>query len=245
VNHSCWDCTLENGSLRLGLRTLSGFSERFAQRIEELRPFTSVVDFSRRTALGKSVIKLLADADAFHSLELDRRQALWQSLAQETKQQPLLAGLNDDELLPSCLPAMSELEQVLADYRTQGMSLRAHPLSFYREEMNELKIAPAAELPKLRNGQFVRVAGLVLVRQRPSTAKGITFVTLEDETGVANLIIRMDIWEKYYQVARTASSLIASGRLQIHQEVIHVLVAKLENLAGCVGAMKSQSRDFH
>jgi error-prone DNA polymerase len=108
-----------------------------------------------------------------------------------------------------------------------------------------LKIAPAGELPNLRDGQFVRVAGLVLVRQRPSTAKGITFVTLEDETGVANLIIRMDVWEKYYQVARTASSLVASGRLQIHKEVIHVLVAKLENLAGCIGAMKSQSRDFH
>ena len=232
-------------SLRLGLRTLSGLSERFAKQIEQLRPFTSLVDFSRRTALGKPVIKLLADADAFHSLELDRRQALWQSLAQEKKNQPLLAGLEDDELLPSALPTMSELDEVMADYRTQGMSLRAHPLSFYRAEMNELKITPAGELPQLRDGQPICVAGLVLVRQRPSTAKGITFVTLEDETGVANLIIRVDIWEKYYQVARTSSSLIASGRLQIQREVIHVLVTKLESLAGRIGGMKSQSRDFH
>jgi error-prone DNA polymerase len=245
VNHSNWNCTLENHALRLGLRTLSGLSERFAKTIEGLRPFTSVVDFSRRTALGKPVIKLLADADAFHSLELDRRQALWQSLAQEKKDQPLLAGLEDDELLPSALPTMSELDEVMADYRTQGMSLRAHPLSFYRQEMVELKITPASELANLRDGQFVRVAGLVLVRQRPSTAKGITFVTLEDETGVANLIVRVDVWEKYYQVARTASSLIASGRLQIQRELIHVLVTKLESLAGCIGGMKSQSRDFH
>lgn len=245
VNHSDWNCTMENRALRLGLCTLSGFSERFAARIEQLRPFTSVVDFSRRTELGKPVIKLLADADAFHSLELDRRQALWQSLAQEKKEQPLLAGLEDDELLPSALPAMSELEEVLADYRTQGLSLRGHPLSFYREEMNQLQITPAGELASGQNGQFVRVAGLVLVRQRPSTAKGITFVTLEDETGVANLIIRVDVWEKYYQVARAASAIIASGRLQIQREVIHVLVAKLENLAGCIGGMKSQSRDFH
>jgi error-prone DNA polymerase len=245
VNHSDWDCTLENRALRLGLRTLGGFSERFAAKIEQLRPFTSVVDFSRRTELGKPVIKLLADADAFHSLELDRRQALWQSLAQEKKEQPLLAGLDDDELLPSALPVMSEFEEVMADYRTKGLSLRAHPISFYRAEMNQLQITPSGELANGRHGQFVRVAGLVLVRQRPSTAKGITFVTLEDETGVANLIIRVDVWEKYYQVARTASSLIASGRLQIQREVIHVLVAKLENLVGCISEMKSQSRDFH
>lgn len=245
VNHSDWDCTLENRALRLGLRTLSGFSERFAAKIEQLRPFTSVVDFSRRTELGKPVIKLLADADAFHSLELDRRQALWQSLAQEKKRQPLLAGLDDDELLPSELPVMSEFEEVMADYRTKGLSLRAHPISFYREEMNQLQITPSGELANGRHGQFVRVAGLVLVRQRPSTAKGITFVTLEDETGVANLIIRVHVWEKYYQVARTASSLVASGRLQIQREVIHVLVTKLENLVGCISEMKSQSRDFH
>ncbi len=274
VNHSDWDCTLEHlgaklprshalrdgincrgGSagaspsqgiaLRLGLRTLSGLSERFAARIGQLRPFTSVVDFSRRTELGKPVIKLLADGDAFHSLELDRRQALWQSLAQAKKEQPLLAGLENDELLPSALPAMSEFEQVMADYRTKGLSLRAHPISFYREELNALQVTPAGELASGRHGQFVCVAGLVLVRQRPSTAKGITFVTLEDESGVANLIIRVDVWEKYYQVARTASSLIASGRLQIQREVIHVLVAKLENMMGRVGEMKSQSRDFH
>ncbi|WP_425614343.1 error-prone DNA polymerase [Anatilimnocola sp. NA78] len=244
VNHSDWDCTLEQGALRLGLRSISGLSQLHGDRIAQTRPFRSIADFGCRSELGKSVIKLLASADAFQSVALDRRQALWQSLAQE-KQLPLLAGLDDDENLPTALPQMSGLEQVLADYRTKGMSLRAHPISFFREQLDSLHITPAAKLADTEDGTFVRVAGLVLVRQRPSTAKGITFVTLEDETGVANLIIKVDVWERYYQVARTASSLIASGRLQHQKGVIHVLVAKMEHLAGRVGEMKSQSRDFH
>ncbi|QDU27994.1 Error-prone DNA polymerase [Anatilimnocola aggregata] len=245
VNHSEWDCTLEAGAMRLGLRTIAGLSATVVSRIAQARPFCSVTDFTERTELGVPVVKLLADADAFHSLQLDRRQALWQSLAQEPKKLPLLAGLADEEDVPSELPAMSGLEQVLADYRTQGLSLRAHPLSFFRDEMQSLQITPAAELSEKPDGTSIKVAGLVLVRQRPSTAKGITFVTLEDETGVANLIIRVEVWDRYYKVARTAAALIATGRLQNQREVIHVLVTKLENLAGRVGGMKSQSRDFH
>src|SRR4029077_8410263 len=100
--------------------------------------------------------------------------------------------------------------------------------------LSQLCVVPAAKLASMQDGRFVRVAGLVLVRQRPSTAKGITFVTLEDETGVANLIIRMDVWERFYTVARTAPALIASGRLQNQQGVIHVLVSRLENLSDSV-----------
>ena len=103
---------------------------------------------------------------------------------------------------------------------------------------------PAAELANLRDGRFVRVAGLVLVRQRPGTAKGITFVTIEDETGVANLIIRMDVWERFYHVARTAAAYVASGRLQNQQGVIHVLVSRLENMNESLAELRSRSRDF-
>ncbi|WP_254509058.1 error-prone DNA polymerase [Anatilimnocola floriformis] len=245
VNHSDWDCTLESGAVRLGLRLISGLSHAQGTRIKEARPFCSVVDFAHRTALGKPVIQRLATADAFQSLTMSRRQALWQSLAQDQKQMPLLAGMEDDDALPGTLPMMSGLEEVLADYRTKGLSLRAHPLSFFRERLDELQITPSSQLAHTPDGQFVRVAGLVLVRQRPSTAKGITFVTLEDETGVANLIVRVDIWEQYYQVARTAKALIAAGRLQNQKGVIHVLVTNMENLTGRLGGMKSQSRDFH
>lgn len=244
VNASQWNCTLEDGALRLGLRMIGGLSESLVDDIVKQRPYRTIADFTRRTGLGKAVIKRLADADAFRSLQLDRRQALWQSLAQE-KPLPLLANIDDDDTVPDTLPEMNGLQEVLADYRTQGLTLREHPMSFFRAAMNRLKITPASQLAQTRDGKFVRVAGLVLVRQRPSTARGITFVTLEDETGVCNLIIRPEIWERFYQVARTAPSLIASGRLQNQQSVIHVLVSKLESLAGQLGEMKSQSRDFH
>jgi error-prone DNA polymerase len=142
------------------------------------------------------------------------------------------------------LPAMDARQEVFADYRTASLSLKAHPISFFRSQLNELHIVPANELAGMRDGRFVRVAGLVLVRQRPGTAKGITFVTLEDETGTANLIIRMDVWERFYQVARTAPAFIASGRLQNQQNVIHVLVSRLENLNDAVNNLRLRSRDF-
>lgn len=139
---------------------------------------------------------------------------------------------------------MTAQQEVFADYRTAGLSLKAHPISFFRDQLNQLRIVPAAELASIRDGRFVHVAGLVLVRQRPGTAKGITFVTLEDETGVANLIIKMDVWNRFYTVARTAPAYIAHGRLQNQQGVIHVLVQRLENLSITLQEIRSRSRDF-
>jgi error-prone DNA polymerase len=141
---------------------------------------------------------------------------------------------------------MSLSQQVLADYQTLGMSLKAHPLSFHRKELDEIGVLNSEGLSKVRNGRMVRVAGLVLVRQRPSTAKGITFVTLEDETGVSNLIVRQDVWSRFHRIARTATAMIAHGRLQNSNEgVIHVLVTKLEDLSERLKGLSSQSRDFH
>jgi error-prone DNA polymerase len=135
---------------------------------------------------------------------------------------------------------MNGQEEVFADYKTAGLSLKAHPISFFRNRLNKLRITPANQLASMKDGCYARVAGLVLVRQRPGTAKGITFVTLEDETGIANLIIRMDVWEKFHTIARTASAFIASGKLQNQQNVIHVLVAKLERLD--IKSLRSTSR---
>jgi error-prone DNA polymerase len=237
-------------SLRLGLRQILGFSEADARAIESARrvgPFTSITDFARRTGLGPAVISRLASANAFGSLALDRRGALWQALAVEPPRHdlPLLKSLppEDDPLVP--LPQMAPQDEVFADYRTTSLSLREHPIAFHREWLNSQKILPAGELAYTADGRMVDVAGLVLVRQRPSTAKGITFVTLEDETGVANLIIRPDIWQKFYRPARTASALVAHGRLQNQQDVIHVLVTRLTDLSDLIRGMRSQSRDFH
>ncbi|MBX7073045.1 MAG: error-prone DNA polymerase [Pirellulales bacterium] len=245
VNYSHWDCVLEGGAVRLGLRLVSGLSAAHAARVEKgRRPFRSLDDLVRRTGLKPATIALLARSDAFGSLALTRRQSLWQSLSHETKSQPLLADLEDDEPLAE-LPAMSDQEEVAADFRLLGLSLKAHPMSFLRGEMEQLRVTPAAQLRAGKDGGLVRVAGIVLVRQRPSTAKGITFVTLEDETGVANLIIRMQVWERYHRVARTAVALVAQGRLQIQHDVVHVLVSKLEDVGARLRVAASQSRDFH
>jgi DNA polymerase III alpha subunit len=145
---------------------------------------------------------------------------------------------------PFPLPRMSAAEEVLADYRSTGLSLRAHPLEFLRSELNRMGVVPAVGLASWPEGKPVRVAGIVLVRQRPGTAKGITFVTLEDETGQANLIIRPGVWRRWRQAALGATLMLAHGRLQRQGQIIHVLCTKLEDLSGRLRALVSRSRDF-
>ena len=142
------------------------------------------------------------------------------------------------------LPPMSPAEEVLADYRTAGLSLRGHPLGFLRAELEQRGAVPAADLKTWPNSRPVSVAGIVLVRQRPGTAKGITFVTLEDETGTANLIIRPHVWKRYRAAALSATVMLASGQLQRQGEVIHVLCTRLEDLSEWMQGIGSQSRDF-
>ncbi len=250
VNSSQWDCTLEHRALRLGLRSISGLSETHARVIEQARregAFRGWQDFVRRTRLSRAVVSRLAGADAFSSLGLNRRGALWQALGEEKRatRQPLFEQLEpaDEPAVP--LPPLEIAEEVAADYRTAGLSLRAHPMQFQRQRLDALGIVPANRLATHPPDRHIRVAGIVLVRQRSSTAKGITFVTLEDETGTVNLIIRQDVWQRFYRMARTAAGFIAAGRLQRQGEVIHVLVSKLEDLGESLRGLASQSRDFH
>jgi error-prone DNA polymerase len=146
------------------------------------------------------------------------------------------------------LPPMQLYEEVVADYRTAGLSLRAHPISFYRDQLDRLGITPASRLVELKNDAPVRVAGLVLLRQRPGTAKGITFVTLEDETGTVNLVVHQHMWDRYYAIARRAPAWIAHGHIQTTTEsfapVIHVVVARLEALAEQLHQLDVKARDF-
>ncbi|MBN1589859.1 MAG: error-prone DNA polymerase, partial [Pirellulales bacterium] len=180
----------------------------------------------------------------FGSLSLDHRQSLWHSLGQDAKRLPLFDGLDvpDDE--PDGLPPMRPAEKVLADYRAVGLSLRAHPISFLRDRLARRGVIRAADLKTTRDGRPVRVSGIVLVRQRPGTARGITFVTLEDESGVANLIIRPDVWRRFRTAALGATVLLAAGRLQHREDVVHVLVNRLENLSEWLATLGPQSRDF-
>jgi len=149
-----------------------------------------------------------------------------------------------DGQTPLEIRPLAPAEEVLADYRTTGLSLRAHPMEFLRAGLDRLGVAPARQLAVLPNGGPVRVAGIVLVRQRPSTAKGITFVTLEDETGLANLVIRPDVWRRFRQAALGATLLLVQGRLERYGQVIHVLVGRLEDLSQQMGELAPQSRDF-
>jgi error-prone DNA polymerase len=142
------------------------------------------------------------------------------------------------------LPPISPAEEVLADYRSLGLSLNAHPMQFLRAGLDQLGVARAEQLKVLPNDRPVGVAGIVLVRQRPGTAKGITFVTLEDETGTANLIIRQNVWKRYRDAALGAQVLLAHGQLQRQGRVIHVITTKLENLSDRMRELTAKSRDF-
>jgi error-prone DNA polymerase len=256
VNLSEWDCSLQRGdngidwALRLGLRMIAGLRADVAEVIVESRKsggdFSSVVDFTRRTGLGRATISSLTQADAFGSVNQDRREALWQALGQEKQpvHQPLFSGLDDADDDAFYLPKLTPQQQVTEDYRTVGLSLRAHPISFHRERLDELGARTHRSLKEGLNDDSVIVAGLVILRQRPATAKGITFVTLEDETGSANIVVMPHVWQRYFQVARRSAAWVVHGKLEKKNNVIHVLAIRLEDMAGQLGALKIQRRDF-
>jgi error-prone DNA polymerase len=227
---------------------IGGFRSAAAGAIAAARasgPFRSLSDLARRARLGRSVLEALADADAFGSLALDRREALWHALGQDRSPQasPLFAGVDDDEP-PVTLPVLNPFDQVVADYQTTGLSLKGHPMAFYRGQLDRLRVTPADQLAKLTHGRRVTVAGIVLLRQRPSTAKGITFVTLEDESGCANLVVRQTTWDRFFRVARRSPAWVVHGTLESKDNVVHVLADRLEDLSVRLGELRTRSRDF-
>ncbi|MGE3316396.1 MAG: error-prone DNA polymerase [Planctomycetaceae bacterium] len=254
VNYSLWDCTLEPcdhlHALRLGFRMVSGLSQTFVDRLIKTRSsglFDSFEDFASRTGLSSAVLSKLSKADAFGSISMRRRQAHWQSLPSR-QPLPLFDDDNvtkDSEEPPAQLPQPTPLSEVVADYRAVGLSLKDHPMKFLRPMLRRLRVLKAADLATHPPDRRVKVAGLVLLRQRPGTAKGITFVTIEDETGQANLIIHQQTWERHHQTARTASAMIAHGILQRQDSVIHIVVSRLQDLSRLLTDLQTPSRDFH
>jgi len=259
VNASNWDCTLEDGrkaaghlyprhadmktdvhsdkALRLGFRQISGFSEDEARLIETLRGngFDSVRDLWLRTRLKPSTLERLAAADAFHSLGLTRREALWAVCALrragDKDDLPLFGRVSMPELEPDTeLPAMPPGQQVMEDYRNLHLSLKAHPVSFLRADFAAREILRNEQLPGIASGCRVTVGGLVLVRQRPGTAKGVIFATLEDETGIVNVIVWPKVFEAFRPVVLGARLISVTGKLQNAESVIHVVAEKVEDL---------------
>ena len=239
VDYSDWNCTLEPSAdgfaLRLGMRQVDGMREDAAARIMDARdrPYVDVADLKNRARLDRGQIRKLAEADAMRNMGIDRRQALWQ--AQALKDAPDLpifthADARDEGAEPPVLlPAMPQAEQVVADYQTLRLSLKAHPISFFRRSLRKQGFIAAGDLPSLNHGRKVSLAGLVLVRQKPGSAKGVCFITLEDETGVANLVIWPKLFEHYRPVIMSARLLVVHGRVQTDGRVIHVVADRLEN----------------
>src|SRR5947207_5317529 len=224
-------------ALRLGFRQISGFSEEHALRIESSRGrgFDSVRDLWLRTRLPPSVLERLANADAFGSLGLTRRDALWAvralQRAGDKDDLPLFRRVSMPEMEPDVdLPPMPPGEQVIEDYRHLHLSLKQHPVSFLRRDLEARGIVRHELLPTIANGARVTVAGLVLVRQRPGTAKGVIFMTLEDETGIANTIVWQRMFELYRPIVIGARLVAVTGPLQNPSGVIHGVMERIEDL---------------
>jgi error-prone DNA polymerase len=255
----------EQPAIRLGLEQVYGLGESAGMRIEAARTdgrFRLLRDLARRAGLGRESLLHLARAGALGSLGLDRRRAVWEAMRflDRPGSMPLLEQLDEDEddeskssvndtsfsneTLPNrlCLPPMSRQEEVIADYRTTGLSLVAHPLHFERPRCTTQGIDTIATATAAPEGRRVEVAGIVLTRQRPATAKGMIFLSIEDETGAANIVVRPDVWEHADAAARRAAVLVVQGRIQRRGSVVHVVATRLQ--ADAHAALPRMSRDF-
>ena len=249
INYSDWDNLLETSpqplskglkipskakcAMRLGFRQVKGIREEDITLLiaGRTKNFSSVNEL-RDIGLPEATLLKLADADAFRSIGIDRRQALWEVSTHDRpvelfKGQPSPDAKNENV----SLPLMTTSEHVVRDYATLSLSVKAHPVSFLRERLKRLHIVSTNDLTSLRNGDNVKVAGIVLVRQRPGTAKGVCFITIEDETGTANLVVFENIIDKYRREILQSKLMMVEGKLQVEGEVIHVVVEKCFDLS--------------
>jgi error-prone DNA polymerase len=289
INASDWNCTLESPSspraaVRLGLRLIAGLPEADAEAIMKARNngYTSLSGLWARSGIGLATLERLANADAFRSIGLDRREALWEvrglggrapleakGQRSATSTTPKLIGAEHGDLFaepPVRLPTTQLSEHVAQDYAATGLSLKAHPCAFFRDALARRGVITSAEHwdERLKRGRRVSVAGLVLVRQRPGTAKGVIFLTLEDETGIVNIIVWPKVFEANRRVVMTSQFMTVRGRIEREGLVLHVVAEELTDLTAWLrdlsdgtvtlpktarepgeGSWKVKSRDFH
>ncbi|HVW84096.1 MAG TPA: OB-fold nucleic acid binding domain-containing protein, partial [Bryobacteraceae bacterium] len=242
VNVSEWDCTVEGEehALRLGLRYVRGLRAESGLAIAAAKPFRDVDDLARRVPrVRKNEIEMLAGVGALAKLETaHRRDALWKAGRAGRPVGPLLEDV--PETAPEApLERMTTFERLAADYHGTSMTIGRHPMHFRREELNRMGVTPARALANLRNGRSVRVAGCVIVRQRPGTAKGIVFISLEDETGIFNVVVMPDLFDRYRLTIVTEPYLLIEGKVQNVDGVIHVLARRFERIEPAAPAMSS------
>jgi error-prone DNA polymerase len=237
VNHSCWDNTLEEKTgkyfaLRLGFRQVKGLRAEDMELLVTSRTKYTQVEQIKAVGVSQAALEILADADAFRSLGLDRRQALWSVSALADTPVALFEGQPSESVTETqtALPLMTLGEHVVQDFASTSLSLKAHPVSFAREKLKMLHVKSTADLDGLKDGDDVKVAGLVTVRQRPGTAKGVVFITIEDETGFANLVVFQKLFDQYRKEIIQSKLLMVEGKLQIEGNVVHVIVKRCYNL---------------
>jgi len=252
VRASDWDCSLEplegrQPAIRMGLRLVKGFREEDARRIETARRqrvFSDVADLGERAQLDARALAQLADADALQGLAGDRHRARWE-VAGVQKQLGLFAGLPSQEEPPVALPTPTVGENLFADYATLGTTLGPHPLALLRPELRARRCRSSRELQAVEHGRNVSVAGLVTGRQRPGTASGVTFVTLEDEFGNLNVVVWRDLAERQRKTLVGAQLLRVDGRWESVGEVRHLIAGRLSDLSELLAGINVRSRDFH
>lgn len=248
---SDWNSVLVQNSgskrpaVRLGMSLMRGMKDGAAERIENaraVRPFATVKDLARRAQLDRKDLHVLADANALASLAGNRREALWQSVGAVPDKDMLSIAAVEDET-PE-LGAPTEANEIVADYRSVGLTLGRHPLELLRPQLLANRLMPASTLRTYGDGRLARGCGLVTVRQRPGTAKGVMFVTLEDETGNVNVIVWPSLLEKQRKEALGASLLAVYGTWQCQGEVRHLVAQRLVDMSHLLGGLTSTSRDF-
>ncbi len=277
INFSHWDCTLEpvadagdererdSAALRLGFRQIKGLAARDAEAIVAARcgGYRDLAHLWRASGVGASALKTLAGADAFRSLGLDRQQAFWTVNRLKDTTLPLFSAAENGEMgreTEVALPPITLPEQVADDYRALRLSLKTHPLSLLRPRLDRKQCVPSARLATMKTGSAVKLAGLVITRQRPGSANGVMFITLEDETGHANLIVWPAVFEDFRQAVLGATLMGVEGTVQREGTVIHVVARRVWNLGSLLGTLTNsakpdraadeakfdvQSRDFH
>ncbi len=255
VARSGWDCELEPAAggpdalraIRMGLRYVKGLGERERERLASAPPpYADLADFARRTGLGKRPLLALAEAGAFGSMGLDRRGALWavRGLLAHARDGLDLAPPTQPEVLPT-FARLAAAEEVSWDYRASLHSARGHPMARLRDGLSRRRVPSAVELAKLADGRRATYVGMVICRQRPGTASGVVFMTLEDETGFVNLVVWRQVFERFEAVAKTAVLLEVRGRVQSEHGVVHLVAEELRVPPADAPAGLPRSRDFH
>jgi error-prone DNA polymerase len=231
--------------VRLGLLMARGLSEAAAKRIVEARgqPFQSVDDLAHRAALDRRDLRCLAASGALEALAGHRRRAHWSVAGVETRRH-ILSGAPVAETAPDLRPP-SEAENLVADYASLGLTLGRHPLALLRRRLARMRFSTAAELHALPHGRRARAAGIVTGRQRPDTASGAVFVTLEDETGYVNVVVWRDLTERQRRELLGSRLMGVEGFLEREGEVVHLIARRLLDHSALLGRLATESRDFH